>query len=791
MGVGIALTLACGPGWFDENEFLSYFQPESSNARPPDRLYFFSPQLYNLEAEQRSETSDSISRNENLRAWAAYAGGKVALATVAEAVYKGDDRPTNPFVVQLRRTHAAALDYLALARTTEKASAGGDVWSPIPADTVQLSRQLAETQNRYRTAPDGFLKERYGFQAVKLADQLGQSVQCQALYDQLIVPLPQKTFISDWALCRQAGAVLATGDTARAIYAFAQVFDRCPSRRRQAEASLRIHGIRFREEALRYARNNQEKAAVYAICALQPMQDALPLLKKIVALSPQNPLIELIMAREINRNEYYFLATANPVYGYDEASRRDSLAFERRRQTATSYADQLKAFAEESATTLGNPAFWYTAAAYVAYLGKNYESAQELLTKADQAPTTNPTLKQQRTVQQMLLLAAQDQEITPEVEARLIGYLESFRRPANFRLTNAFVTVCQQFAQTYQRGNPKAKSAGWLSGCSRRGETTDPENTAKAFLLTMLTTAQLTQGEPVQVNTDQLFVEDTASAATVERVVTFAEKPNPTDFDKRLLRLTGFGTDYLYTLLGRRLMAEQRYAAAATAFARVGPKTWRQEPFVSYFAENPLELTPTEQKPGGKNPYTPVDFARTLDQLQKQATTLRGDPAAQVYYQLGCAAFNLSWYGNAWVLVRRSWSSAEPAYSSWYAINRPADDRKTERQLQQEPYYTTAIAKAYFEKALTNAHNPELAAKACFMAARCEQNELRNRLILEERKPGYTQLDEKEVKALTRKLRQEQYDHYFAKLATDYRQTRFQAEIMAECATYADFLAHR
>ncbi len=164
-----------------------------------------------------------------------------------------------------------------------------------------------KAQQLARSTTDAFLKERYGFQAVKLAMILGQPETCLKLYDELIQPIKTKTFISDWAFSRKAGATLAMGDTAKAIYEFAQVFERCPSRRREADLSLRSKGIRFQEKALSYCQNDAEKAAVYALCAIQPLEDGLPMLKKIVELNPQNKLIELITAREINKNEYYSL----------------------------------------------------------------------------------------------------------------------------------------------------------------------------------------------------------------------------------------------------------------------------------------------------------------------------------------------------------------------------------------------------------------------------------------------------------------------------------------------------
>jgi hypothetical protein len=789
LSIGILLAFACGPGLFDENEFLSYFLPESSQTRPQDRRYFFSPNLYSTE-----DPADTLKPDDNLKAWVSYAGGNVPMAAVAKALYDAEESRSNPFYAQLARSHAPALTYLQLAHKAEKASGGGDIWNPVPADTAQLTQLLSEAKTAYSQTADPFLKERYAFQAVKLADQIGEIDQAITLYDQLVVPISQKSFISDWALSRHAGATLAKGDTARAIYEFAQVFDRCPSRRAQAESSLRIHGVRFREEALTFARNDQEKAAVYALCAIQPRQDALPLLEKLVELAPQNPLVELTMTREINRNEYFFLSDQNPIYGYDDASRRDSLAFEDRKKSSLTYAEKLREFALKSADNkqLNDPAFWLTAASYLAYLDKDYTDATSILDKAALATTTNNELKKQISLQRMLLLAAQTEAITPETETKLISYLEEFGNTENFRFNNAFVAVCKQFSELYLHGSNGAKSSGWLSGCSRSKEkTASGAAVAKSYLLTMLTSSQLNKsGAYVNVNTDQLEIEDTTSASTVQQVVAFAEQPNATDFDKRLLTLTGFDADYLNTLLGRRLLAEHRYKEAGEALAKVTPKVWKEDPFTTYFDKNPFEVPPTNKEVAQPNPYTPVQFAQRMAQLQSQVGQATGDDAAKMSYELGCGAYNLSWFGNAWLLVKRSRSSAELGVAL-YATNRSGELERSSQRLMKTPYYSTEPAKAFFEQAMKLAKQPELAAKACYMAARCEQNELAIRLAIEEVKRGYADFDEKAQHDLSRKLRHEQYGQYFARLSHEYGQTQFQSEMLRECATYADYVANR
>jgi hypothetical protein len=818
LSVGILIALACAGGPFDENEFLSYFMPESATATERDKFYYFSPRLYNYDADMQGEGDETpFVADNNTKAWAAYLNGWVAEKTIQAALADHQSAEAKTLTNALKTKNEAARQYLQFAWDNENL---GSVWqadetsepntdSAATAQAVRNSLEMAIAESRANT--DLFLKERYGFQAVKLACVDNNYPKAAKLYDQLIAPLPKKTLISYWALSRKAGAMLALGDTARAIFDFAQVFANCPSRRREAEMSLRINHVRYNETALKFAENNQQRAAVLAICAIQPYQDALPKLKQLVEIDPTNPLIELVMAREINRNEYFWLADRNPVeptwYENDSKGKADSVRFETRKTESESYASQLRDFALTSASNkaLPNSAFWYTAAAYLDYLKKDYATAASELTQAEQTVPQNADLRKQIALQKMLLLAVQTEKITPEVETKLIGYLEQFGNATNFRMGDAFVRTCQQFADLYRGSNaPGAKSGGWLQGCSRpKTELVADGASAKAYLLTLLTSGQLNKnGAYFMASTDQLRIEDTTSANVARQVVDFVNKPDATDFDKRLLKLTGLTTDYFYTLLGRRYMAEQRYAEAAETWAKLQnpAKAWGYQTQYNdngteteksvlslYFSKDPFEL-PLKQKQHRPNTYTPVTFARRMAELQEKTTKLTGDEAAQVYYELGCGAYNLSYYGNAWVLVKRSWSSGEPVYSSF--INLP-ESRQTEltAQAQQDPYYTTAAAKAFFGLSLKAAKSPLLADRAAYLAARCEENQFLARRAAEvAKRGGYVADDDADFNKAMDDLRRKEYATTFADFFKNHTRSTYHSQMLRECATYSDFL---
>ena len=794
--IAVVLGFACGPS-FDPNEFMSFFMPESANSQPDDQRYFFTPQFYNdTDGFSDGPDRDSVILDENTRAWAAYVGGNISETLISKALYTENADAVGTLTSTLKRTNSPGLAYLTFAWAADDGQ--GNPWdtNPNKTDSTKLPQLLADAQKAYRTTNDAFLKERYAFQTVKLACETGEYKQAQQLYDQFIKPLPKHTFISDWALCRRAGATLALGDTAQAIYEFAQVFDRCPSRRKAAETSLRRSGIRFREDVLQYAKSDNERAAVYALCAIQPGQDALDLLKEIVQLTPKNPLIELVMAREINRNEYYFLTSEEGYETFGPITEPDSAAFMKRKAESSSYFDKLRAFAIESADNkaLADGAFWYTTAAYLDYIGKDYKAATAHLDQAALSTTANANLKKQIAVQRMLLLAAQTEAITPEAENQLIGYLEEFDTTGNFRLNNAFVSVCKQFAATYE--HKKETKSGWLSGCSRpKEQPVDGPSQAKAYLLTMLTTQAGADSDFASI-TDPHTIEDTLSASTVEQTIVYASQPTPTDFDKRLLKLSGLTPEYLSLLLGRRLMIEHQYAKAADAFAKVNPKTWEDDSFSTYFQKNPFAVKmprmhtadgsvnfPTEPD---ENPFTPVQFARRMAELEQQTKAATGDKAAELYYQLGCGAWNLSWYGNAWLLTKSYWSAGEPPV--YAAPTDPTEKQKRFNAFMNTDYYTTSYAKSYFEQSANTAKTPALTDRSAYMAARCEANAFSVQRAIEQIRNGYVADDDSTFVKHMMTLRKTKYAKVYDDFFKHHTHTLFHKEMIRECAMYKDFL---
>jgi len=164
---------------------------------------------------------------------------------------------------------------------------------------------------------------------------------------------------------------------------------------------------------------------------------------------------------------------------------------------------------------------------------------------------------------------------------------------------------------------------------------------------------------------------------------------------------------------------------------------------------------------------TKRQLAEKLLEMEFRANA--GVPGADtLYYELGLAWYNMSWFGHAWRATD---------------FFRSGGSMAVQRRLQTKDFVMPhryfhlgnrenmdcSKAQFYFEKARLLATDPEYAARAAFMAAKCERNI-------------------QDVAGLPYGARQYQY---FELLRTKYRNTEFHNRIIRECKYFATYSARR
>ncbi|MFI5264558.1 MAG: hypothetical protein ACHQM6_08595, partial [Candidatus Kapaibacterium sp.] len=672
------LAMSCAGG-DDEGYFMSFFQPETSVKGPGFHDYHFSPSFFYGSGggyENFYSDSDLYAQDDNLTEWIRYIGGNFSVQEAGQAIYRRNkstyysadskEQISTAFLDAIK-THPAAKKYLDFAWDVEDAQTKAAQWDSEPSgkDSAALTKLLPEALKLARSEKDEFLKERYSFQAIKICGELRKLDEEIKLYTEFFAKLPSHSVMQYWAECRAGGAFLLKQDTAQAIYHFAQVFQNCPSKRYAAYLSLRLNDVKFFPGAIVYCRTGKEKTAVYAICATQPWQESTDILKQMVAADPSDSLLRLVYTRELNKVEYdkYY---SEPYYFEPES--RDTVRLARQ-SASNSSAQKLKDFAMATSANdaVSDHAFWFTAAAHASFLADDFSGSDELLAQAEAIGTPDTVLRDQMILQKFLLFSELTKKMTPEKEDELMPMLERFSDKRNMQHSNAFSYAATRIEKLY--GSPSVPVIrGGFMGCASSTSNESSAGTqfteAKGFIFHLLSRAPNDYtgysyfSSPDRKN-DLGLINDLSPSHTVDATIKYFAIANPRDYDKRLQKLSGISPNPLYRLMGTRALAEQKYGEAEEAFSHIDTMLWKSEPYTTYLAANPFwtgTLDSHAAVAADTIRYTPFTYAKKMSDLFKN---VQHGGSAEECFELACGSYNLSAWGNSWLMMRDSWSGAD------------------------------------------------------------------------------------------------------------------------------------
>ncbi|MCP9755729.1 hypothetical protein EGI26_11235 [Lacihabitans sp. CCS-44] len=763
----VMAILACGPSPMDYAEYFSLFYPENASTPAATKPYYFSTNFLNEEPyfyeETPSPKAETVEETENINAWEAYLKSKVSRDVIKSSLY-GESK------LSLLASKVSAFDkvaslYLVFAQEAEAATPHKvNYWEESPAvDSIKIVDLIDKADEGFQNATNDFLKERYLFQKIKLSGEIGR-------YDNLIDDfaansraIKRKSFISDWSKSRVAGATMALGDTANAVFMFAQIFNDCPSRRFAADLSVRRISPKFFAEALELATKSDEKANVLALQGIQPLQDGLEILDKIYDLNPKHPLLELVFAREINKNEMAFFAEKNStVYGnfdnyYDDNYKIDQAKVDAQHKKGETYLEKLLSFSEKLSSDgkVENPPFWNLSTAYFLYLKNDTKAALELLNgmKVD----GNAKLKKQV---EFLTFEMMDKTPSDETEQKMLNTVASFTDIKEFRNNNLLLKMSETLANYYANKKEEEKS-GWFWSCSD-DKAGGQGNAVKAFLAHSIA-AGSDYGSGYQIGTSHNALIDTCSSDFLQKLIAFTQSKDLNINDKKLVELSNLKPDYMNLALARRQVSESKFAEASETFKLVSAQTLTD----NGFDENFESISNDIRLGSAGSEDSPKVFLEKLADLKTKV----GEKNATAIdcYEYGKGLYNLSYYGQGWILTQRGKSTADLEYN---------DELKSD-------YYLTENARKAFEEALSLSPEKELAAKICYAGALCERNQYLVKYY-SERPDDYSQ--EESYTAKMRKNELPKYRTFFTKLLKNYQDTQYQKMVLKECETYANFV---
>ena len=766
----ILFSFACGPGPLDYTEYFTIFYPEAAANPTATEPYFYTNDF--LSQQYFMNSSEYLADSLNIESWLNYSDNKLSKKELKEGLYeKVSGTELAEKLKGIGKNDAA--DYVILAQELDKeVMKYSSYWEPAEPIKEQLLGIIREgILVKQATLKDDFLKERYTFQLMKIDAKVDDWRSLIADYTKYQAELKTKTYISEWSQSRFAGAMLHKGDSAKAIIEFANIFANSPTRRNQADLSVRrIPRINF-EAALKECSSDDERINVWALQAIQPFQDGLLLIKSIAAINPNHPMLEMVMAREINKNEVNFYAEKNAgLYSneldvFNDAYKIDSSKVAKIKEEGRSYFDEILAFNTDLLNNqkLEEKAYWLTTAAYLYYIKGDTSKMKVMLEKAKNEKTENPFLKKQILLFDSMLLLASDTN-----EEEILNHISTFKTIENFRDNNVLVLLTDNLKANYLKvEEPKKEPSGWLEGCFNKKKEEDdiPDNQIRAFLADNISAVK-EDGYSYINGTSEAYQLKNADSKLLKNTLDFIQSSFLSSTDKKLIELAGINITELKMAYGRKLIRVQEYEKALAVFKECEASHFTDGPFDSYFSPIPDQFITGETI--DESLLNPLSF---LENAAKNQTLIQKNPKdARAWYELGLAAYNMSYWGNGWLFSDREWSVLEIEYGD------PTD----------EDYFTNSYAKECFEKALAVNPEAELGAKICYLGALCERNQYQVAFV--NGKPNTYQEEELDYYRIKMETSvKPTFQSFFKRLKNQYDETTYESQVIKECMSYVDF----
>jgi hypothetical protein len=628
-------------------------------------------------------------------------------------------------------------EYLMYARKCEPYVTGqSDEWEDAPPDTEAMQDLIKEGLGRFEETSSQFIRLRYAYQIVRLAHYAKQWQQTVDLYNFLMPKVDRKkpSIIFFWTLGHLAGALQKLGKYPEAAYRYSMVFRFCASKRAQAYRSFRIRNDQDWDATVKLCQSDAEKATLFILRAGGSHTHAVEDMQTIYELDPSNPQLDILLVSEVQELEKIYLRTRITDQKHGTAIGAIN------RQNAAQHLLDLSNFVRRVIRDkqTPNPKLWRCMVGYLELLSgdryaaeKSFDRAEDLLNKREDY----------------------DQNLQKQIDIwRLVHAIVSINPNSEFPDDEAFRIRSYSIFKTNPYFEPFLQD--WLSAAYAA-----TKHPGKALLAAYEPSA-------LGLNPNMEALDDLIKVAADDNPV-FLEKAMMIDTNPARIRAR------LYDIKGAYLMSIGQPEAALATFRNITATEQALLPQFSPFRE----IT-------GERINIPITDTLLLNRKQivekileyefraKAASAEKAPVAAWYYYLIGLAYYNMSYFGYEW--------EALDFYRSGYNWNR----------LAQGPVFSLAgspagnrenmdvsLALSYFEKALYEAQNPELAARIAFMAARCQQKawfctpECRYR-------PG-----SKLIPTLP-----DEYMTYYNIMQKNYTGTAFYGQMVKECKWFAAYM---
>lgn len=633
----------------------------------------------------------------------------------------------NSLAVHLKQYRCMeTMDYFIFAKQCEPHVIRTSGWKTPQRDTIRMQALIDVGLKKFKRTKSNYVKLRYAYQLVRLAHYRKNYAQTLELYDYLLPKTdPTESIVNDWLLGHRAGALLQLGERTKANYLYLQIFQRSSGKRESAYQSFKVKTDEEWRAVELMCETDRERAALYALRAMKPKSNIQDELDAIYKLDPQSPYLELLLVRKMQEVEKNLLGRS-----FNDQRRLNKRRFGIPRPKAGPDVIELQRFARKCAneSQVEHPALWKFAEGYLEFLAGDLYAASRTFDQA-QKMVDHPDLQEQIAASKIALEIDGWEEMNTQTEARAYELITEDTLYQKYKDFPDF--LFDKMTYLYgQQGRP-----------------------GLAFRMKH-TLRELKPNPQLDIIDDLLLLLDKKELSPFEAAIVR---------DKSGAQIR---SDLLH-MKGDLLFSQGKPEAALKTYKLIPLEELDNEvynPFQQVLFDRCIHCPRTDTIF-----YNKVELIEHIfdQEYRARADLERG---AFRYYRLGNGMYNLSYFGYDWSLMDDYRSGV-----NWY------EDKDRIYPLKWAIYGNREMmdlskALEYYDQAIALSRNPELTARAAYMAAQCQVN-----MYLISSEKDFRRSDDIPVFP-------PEYTKYYKMLRDDLSETEFYQEVIRECKFFQAYL---
>ncbi|MDX4034997.1 hypothetical protein [Aliarcobacter skirrowii] len=288
---------SCGGGyWWDSENVEFHFLEKRDNLYLQYSNDLSNAEIYNDIIYKYSKKN----KEENLKEWEIALENKYDVTTLDDIIYKNKN-----YDLKIDQEFKEYLDFV-------KQQEDCVIYNPyINQDLSYCKDFIPEALLKIDSTKDTFIKQRYFYLALRLSHYRSTPFETLSIYNKYFYLVENSdSIVKDWIQGLYAGALVRDEHIEKGVYEFTKLFNNSINSHLTFYNFKYIKSQESFDELLNYAKNDDEKAKIYAIRALNYSSNVLEEMKNIYNLDKNSKWLDFLIFRELLKSQ-----TLHNTYG--------------------------------------------------------------------------------------------------------------------------------------------------------------------------------------------------------------------------------------------------------------------------------------------------------------------------------------------------------------------------------------------------------------------------------------------------------------------------------------------